>query len=186
MVLNVERLTQKADLAKSLVEKGLAANMEEAMAKIDQEQLMRTDGDENIMSVKTDSETQKTEISGDEISQLKNHIERLKNKTEAIDGFMRKYAANNDKNLKELCGEMEKLHNRVISIRNTMSEEGVEIEKETLKTLEDKPKDEKNEEKPKKEEKEGCDKPPSRDDIDPDVYNINKIFSNSNNKMMKK
>ncbi|MCK4670719.1 MAG: hypothetical protein KAT43_05960 [Nanoarchaeota archaeon] len=197
MVLNIEKLKEKNKLAKSLVERGLATNFEEATEKIDNGGLVHNVGDlrigntplENLkkraFSQVRENETrevqkEQVELQREEAAQAEaadpkvmERLEKIEKYLKDFKAFFDKYRAMNDNNLKELVSHIK-------SLRGDISKAAPKQEQQTLTGSQQHPRQ------PELRRKAGAEEGTARAAFDTSEYSVEKVFSNANGRLQKK
>lgn len=165
IMLNVERITKVSQLAKELVEKGLAKDINEALEMA--QGMSNFKDEDNILHSQKIEETEKQ---GED--ELKNHIERLKQRINKMELFINDYTSKNEKNIENINAHLERMSNDIEHLKKAPYS----------KKKSDQPEQETPEQ--SKEKDETPQKPKKRDEIDKNIYDVNKIFDNSNSRLM--
>lgn len=205
MVLNIDKLKEKNRLAKSMVERGLARNLDEASAKIEQQGLIH-----NSQNLSTDntplenlrkraiSQTQENDLKDLEKENVQEQreeaakaaaidpkvlqrIEQLEKFVQEFKAFFDRYRSVNDNNLKELVSNIK-------SLRADLSDAGSRPKVQQQK-LQREEKDEQRAHPRQPEMKRGPQSEESdttRAEFDTSEYSVEKVFSNANGRLMKK
>jgi len=170
-MFDVEQLTKATNLAKEMVNKGLAKDMEEAMEKVSSISKYK---ENNIILEKTKKDKETSESPSD--SSL-NEYERLKRRIDSIEYFLNDHVKKVNDFIENIKIQIEKLQNKVNSLMK--EENNITIKEEKQEEQEE-----------RKQESVTKDSSPvkiqKREEVDPSIYDIKKIFDNSNNKLMKR
>ncbi|MBW2987542.1 hypothetical protein KY336_03245 [Candidatus Woesearchaeota archaeon] len=183
--MDVSKIREKGEMAKNLVARGIAANMEEAHKMIDSKGMVRTD-----MQLQPEQEKAMEEIKVDEqVDQIANgnngilkRVEQLEQMLQQFKEFFNKYKNNNDNNLKELDSSikmmMRKLERGAVTNAPQQSQPA---EQQTQQ-----------QEQPAQQQPAQQEKPQSNTqaqapgtNLDQSQFSVEKIFNNSNGRMMK-
>ena len=165
IMFDVEKITKASKLAKELVEKGLAKDINEALEMAQGMSNFKDEGD-----VLHSQKVEETEKQGE--SELKNHIERLKQRVNKMELFINDYTSKNEENIKSINAHLERIFNAVEHLKKAPCSEKKSEQPEQKIPEQSKEKDELPQ------------KPKNRDEIDKNIYDVNKIFDNSHSRLM--
>lgn len=165
IMFDVEKITKASKLAKELVEKGLAKDINEALEMA--QGMSNFKDEDNILHSQKIEETEKQ---GE--NELKNHIERLKQRINKMELFVNDYTSKNEENIKNINAHLERMFNALEHLKKAPYSEK-KSEQPEQKTSEQ-----------SKEKDEFPQKPKNRDEIDKNIYDVNKIFDNSHSRLM--
>ena len=165
IMFDVEKITKASKLAKELVEKGLAKDINEALEMAQGMSNFKDEGD-----VLHSQKVEETEKQGE--SELKNHIERLKQRVNKMELFINDYTSKNEENIKNINAHLERIFNAVEYLKEAHYSEKKSEQPEQKIPEQSKEKDEFPQ------------KPKNRDEIDKNIYDVNKIFDNSHSRLM--
>ena len=166
-MFDVEKITKASNLAKELVEKGLAKDINEALEMVQGMSNFRDEGDGDVMHSQKIQETEKQVE-----SELKNNIERLKQRVNKMELFVNDYTSKNEENIKSINAHLERIFNAVEHLKKAPCSEKKSEQPEQKIPEQSKEKDELPQ------------KPKNRDEIDKNIYDVNKIFDNSHSRLM--
>lgn len=164
-MLNVERITKVSQLAKELVEKRLAKDINEALEMA--QGMSNFKDEDNILHSQKIEETEKQ---GE--NELKKHIESLKQRINKMEFFINDYTSKNEKNIENINAHLERMSNDIEHLKKAPYSEKKSDQPEQKTPEQSKEKDE------------APQKPKKRDEIDKNIYDVNKIFDNSNSRLM--
>lgn len=164
-MFDVEKITKASKLAKELVEKGLAKDINEALEMA--QGMSNFKDEDNVLHSQKIEETEKQEE-----NELKNHIERLKQRINKMELFINDYTSKNEENIKNINAHLERMSNAVEHLKKAPYSEK-KSDQSVQKTPEQ-----------SKEKDEFPQKPKKRDEIDKNIYDVNKIFDNSHSRLM--
>ena len=164
-MFDVEKITKASKLAKELVEKGLAKDINEALEMA--QGMSNFKDEDNVLHSQKIEETEKQEE-----NELKNHIERLKQRINKMELFINGYTSKNEENIKNINAHLERMSNAVEHLKKAPYSEK-KSDQSVQKTPEQ-----------SKEKDEFPQKPKNRDEIDKNIYDVNKIFDNSHSRLM--
>ena len=165
IMFDVEKITKASKLAKELVEKGLAKDINEALEMA--QGMSNFKDEDNVLHSQKIEETEKQEE-----NELKNHIERLKQRINKMELFINDYTSKNEENIKNINAHLERMSNAVEHLKKAPYSEK-KSDQSVQKTPEQ-----------SKEKDEFPQKPKNRDEIDKNIYDVNKIFDNSHSRLM--
>jgi len=162
-MINVEKIKKASELAKEMVNKGIAKDMDEAMEKVRDIS--------NIEEIK--KPTQKFE----EEDAFKINFDKFKQRLDRVESSLNNFIEDINQRLKQIEADVEKLFNKINFLNAPVKNEPLNTDKESLPNQE--------ETKPKKKD-DASTKIQRRDEISQELYDIKTIFDNSNNKLMKR
>ena len=181
-MIDITKLTEVSKLAKELVEKGFAKDTDEAMRMAAGMSNFKDDGNFMASSKKNAAQDFQRESS----QPIGEQTERFKQRVDRIEFYINDILTKYGQKLEELEQQVARMQTSInLIMRNSppvRTEARTEV-KETVRGVVQS--SEPVQERPKK-----LDDSPARikrrDEIDPSVYDINKIFDNSNSKMGKR
>lgn len=167
--MDVSKIKEKGEMAKNLVARGIAVDMHEAHKMIDSKGMVKTDAD-----LRPEQEKAMEEIKVDEqVEQIANgnngilkRVEQLEQMLGQFKEFFNRYKNNNDNNLKELDGSIKMMMRKLESgaVTNAAQQQEQQPAKPQSTTQPQ----------------------AAGTNLDPSQFSVEKIFSNSNGRMMKK
>jgi hypothetical protein len=180
--MDVSKIREKGEMAKNLVARGIAANMEEAHNMIDSRGMVRTD-----VQLRPEQEKAMEEIKvDDQVEQIANgnngilkRVEQLEQMLNQFKEFFNKYKNNNDNNLKELDSSikmmMRSLESGAVTNVPQQAEQPVQqpAEQQTQQPAQEQPAQQQQAQAP-------------GTNLDQSQFSVEKIFNNSNGRMTKK
>jgi len=179
-MIDITKLTEVSKLAKELVEKGFAKNTDEAMKMAAGMSNFKDDGNFIASSKKNSAQDFQTGASqpiGEQTDRFKQRVDRIEF---YINDILTKYG----QKLEDLEKQVARMQTSLNLIMRSSPTARVEIRTEVKENVR-----EVVQETPNIQPKKLDDSPARikrRDEIDPRVYDINKIFDNSNSKMGKR
>jgi hypothetical protein len=181
--MDVSKIREKGEMAKNLVARGIAANMEEAHKMIDSKSMVRTD-----VNLRPEQKKAMEEIKvDDQVEQIANgnngilkRVEQLEQMLNQFKEFFNKYKNNNDNNLKELDSSIKMMMRRLESgaVTNAPQQATQPAEQQEQPV----------QQQPAQQEKPQSTTQPQAPgtNLDQSQFSVEKIFNNSNGRMMKK
>jgi hypothetical protein len=181
--MDVSKIREKGEMAKNLVARGIAANMEEAHKMIDSKSMVRTD-----VNLRPEQKKAMEEIKvDDQVEQIANgnngilkRVEQLEQMLNQFKEFFNKYKNNNDNNLKELDSSIKMMMRRLESgaVTNAPQQATQSAEQQEQPV----------QQQPAQQEKPQSTTQPQAPgtNLDQSQFSVEKIFNNSNGRMMKK
>ena len=177
-MFNVERITATSKLAKELVDKGIAKDINEALEM--SQGMTRFKDEENILSKGKEEEAGKDVVS----DSIKNHVERMRQKLDKMEYFFNDYTQQVDEKLEEISKKVEILANGVDFLRSRATKERTD-ERPAEEAKQEATEAKQAEQKPVKKEGSSSDIK-RRDQIDENIYDLNRVFNNSNFQLMRR
>ncbi|MBD3259794.1 hypothetical protein GF371_04165 [Candidatus Woesearchaeota archaeon] len=180
--MDVSKIREKGDLAKSLVQRGIAANLQDAYKMIEAKGMIKTnstsdsDHQKAMEEIKVDEEIE--QIAGSNNGILK-RVEQLEHMLAQFKEFFNKYKNNNDNNLKELDSGIKMLMRKIdsgaatnVQKRETRQEPQQQRSQHPEQSQEQKQKPQNQAQTP-------------GSNLDPSQFSVEKIFNNSHGRMNK-
>jgi len=168
-MFDVSRLQDATKLAKDLVDRGIAKNYEEAHKMIEEQNMVRTEGEVSVVSGETKPNKEAEPAKGkcnceEENKALLSKIDGLEKNLKAMSDFLSKYSEQNDKNMQEVDERLKRL------------EQGKNLKPEIQKKIQSQ-----SQERP-------ADRPISGngEGLNPNDFSVEKFFNNAHGKMEKK
>lgn len=169
-MFDVSRLQDATKLAKDLVDRGIAKNYEEAHKMIEEQNMVRSEGEVSVVAGEAKKSETKYENNhercncDEENKALLLKIESLEQNLKTFSDFLTKYTEQNDKNMQEVDERLKRI------------EQGQNLKPELQKRIKSTPK-----ERP-------ADRPISGngEGLNPDDFSVQKFFNNAHGKMEKK
>ncbi|MBW3013111.1 hypothetical protein KY340_02790 [Candidatus Woesearchaeota archaeon] len=177
--MDVSKIREKGELAKALVQRGIAADMHEAHEMINSKGMVKTgfnpdDQQQKVMDeIKVDEQVE--QIAGGNNGILK-RVEQLEQMLQQFRDFFNKYKTSNDSNLKELDSNirmmMRKLEKGAVSNVQPVSEPAKQEQQQEQQQEQKRP--------------QGDTKPQAPAmNLDPSKFSVENIFNNSHGRMLK-
>ncbi|HOI18291.1 MAG TPA: hypothetical protein PLX15_00300 [Candidatus Woesearchaeota archaeon] len=168
-MFDVSRLQDATKLAKDLVDRGIAKNYEEAHKMIEEQNMVKTEGEVSVVCGETKKKEQECNCNHKECScdgdnkEVLNKIESLEKTLKTFSDFLTKYAEQNDKNMQEVDERLKRL------------EQNQSLKPEIQKKIQA------SNQRP-------ADKPISGngEGLNPNDFSVEKFFNNAHGKMEKK
>lgn len=170
-MLDVTKLQEKNNLAKELVEKGLASDINEAYNQIEAKNLTGDNdgflvGNKSVEQMEPEPEKPKV-VEVAQNSDSSAELQKLSDKIEKVNNFFMQYMQNNDNNLREVDQRLRQINDM---LENIPKEQTLKIEPS-------------KEVPPVEKQETVVEKEP---EMDPGEFAVDKIFDNSHGKLDKK
>ena len=169
-MFDVSRLQDATKLAKDLVDRGIAKNYEEAHKMIEEQNMVRTEGEVSVVAGEAKKKECECECShgncdcDEEKKALLSKVDALEKNLKTLSDFLSKYSEQNDKNMQEVDERLKRI------------EQGQNLKPEIQKKIQS------------KSQGRPGDKPISGngEGLNPNDFSVEKFFNNAHGKMERK